>query len=72
MCACTCVNVCLSVCMFTAGNHIQSGFDLGTGYYDFTIPIVEMQLAKGAVRLAGLLNKVWSSESENSPLLSME
>jgi len=44
------------------GNHIENGFDLGTPYYDFTIPIVEMQLAKGAVRLAGLLNAIWAAE----------
>lgn len=56
------------------GNHIANGFDLGTPYYDFTIPVIEMQLAKGAVRLAGLLNKVWSSVSvdASTPLLAVQ
>jgi hypothetical protein len=47
---------------------------LGTPYYDFTIPVIEMQLAKGAVRLAGLLNKVWSSVSvdASTPLLAVQ
>ena len=40
------------------GNHITDGFSLGQGYYEFTLPIVEMQLARAGVRLAGVLNKV--------------
>jgi hypothetical protein len=45
---------------------VQDGFDLGDGYYDFTIPVVEQQLAKGGVRLAGLLNNVWAAMKHNS------
>ncbi len=47
-----------------AGNVIQDGFSLGEGYYENTIPIVEMQLAKGGLRLAGLLNNMWSSNKD--------
>jgi len=28
-------------------------------YYDRNVPIVELQLAKGGVRLANILNLIW-------------
>jgi S1/P1 Nuclease len=45
---------------FSPGNEIESGFDLGMDYYNFTSPIVDGQLAKGGIRLAYLLNNVFS------------
>ncbi len=44
-----------------AGAHIQDGFDLGMPYYNFTVPIVDEQLAKGGIRLAYLLNNVFGA-----------
>jgi len=43
------------------GAHITDGFDLGMPYYNFALPIVEEQLAKGGIRLAYLLNAMFSS-----------
>lgn len=45
------------------GNHIESGFVLGDDYYNFAIPVIDMQLAKGGVRLATVLNQVLGSSS---------
>jgi len=39
--------------------HIANNFDLKTDYYDRNYPIVELQLAKGGVRLANVLNLIW-------------
>jgi len=39
--------------------HIADHFDLETDYYDRNWPIVELQLAKGGVRLANVLNLIW-------------
>jgi hypothetical protein len=39
--------------------HIESGFNLGDAYYGRNMPIVEMQLAKAAVRMATVLNSIW-------------
>ena len=51
-----------SVCVCVgAGAHIASGFDLGMDYYNFAVPIVDEQLAKGGIRLAYLLNNIFSS-----------
>jgi len=52
------------------GKVIAQGFSLAQPYYQFTIPIVEMQLAKGAVRLAGLLNNLWPAAADNTHLVS--
>jgi hypothetical protein len=43
------------------GDIIQNDFNLGSDYYEFTKDIVDMQLAKGGVRLATTLNKIWPS-----------
>jgi hypothetical protein len=43
------------------GNHIENNFDLGNAYYEFVKNIVDQQLAKGGVRLASTLNKIWPS-----------
>jgi len=42
------------------GNVIPNGFNLQTPYFDFVKDIVDMQLAKGGVRLAATLNKIWA------------
>jgi hypothetical protein len=47
-------------CSHVPGNDIDSGFDLGMDYYNFTSPIVDEQLAKGGIRLAYLLNNVFA------------
>jgi len=39
--------------------HIKNDFDLAMDYYDRNVPIVELQLAKGGVRLANILNLIW-------------
>jgi len=41
------------------GDKIQNNFVLGNGYYQYTKDIVDQQLAKGGVRLASTLNKIW-------------
>lgn len=38
---------------------IADGFQLGDEYYTWSLPIVEVQLVKGGVRLAGELNAIW-------------
>ncbi|CEO95221.1 Anuclease S(1) containing protein [Plasmodiophora brassicae] len=43
----------------TDGSHIANGFDLCDAYYARAAPIVDMQLVKGGVRLAHLLNNIW-------------
>lgn len=40
------------------GAKIESGFDLGEPYYRYAYPVIDMQLAKGGVRLATVLNNV--------------
>jgi S1/P1 Nuclease len=47
----------------SSGAHITDGFDLGMDYYNFAVPIVDEQLAKGGIRLAYLLNNVFSDTS---------
>lgn len=39
------------------GSHIASGFDLGDDYYNHNVDVVDMQLARGGVRLAAVLQK---------------
>jgi len=39
--------------------HIENNFKLESDYYDRNYPIVELQLAKGGVRLANVLNFIW-------------
>eukprot|EP01126_Amoeba_proteus_P067039 TRINITY_DN9816_c0_g1_i6.p1 TRINITY_DN9816_c0_g1~~TRINITY_DN9816_c0_g1_i6.p1 ORF type:complete len:288 (-),score=39.60 TRINITY_DN9816_c0_g1_i6:337-1200(-) len=43
------------------GNHIQDGFNLGSGYFEFTYPTIDVQLAKGGVRLANTLTILFGS-----------
>jgi hypothetical protein len=43
------------------GNHIKNGFNLADPYYEYVKNIVDEQLAKGGVRLASTLNKMWPS-----------
>eukprot|EP00164_Ancoracysta_twista_P001396 GFYU01001819.1.p1 GENE.GFYU01001819.1~~GFYU01001819.1.p1 ORF type:complete len:127 (-),score=49.31 GFYU01001819.1:36-416(-) len=43
------------------GDHIDDGFDLGEDYYKNNIDVVDIQLAKGGVRLANVLNNMFSS-----------
>jgi len=43
------------------GKEIPNGFKLGAPYYDFVKDIVDEQLAKGGVRLAATLNKIWGN-----------
>jgi len=39
--------------------HIENNFDLEMDYYTRNVPIVELQLARGGVRLANVLNEIW-------------
>jgi len=43
------------------GAKIQNNFNLGNDYYEFVKDIVDQQLAKGGIRLASTLNKMWPS-----------
>jgi len=43
--------------------HIKTGFDLGDPYYSRNMPIIEMQLAKGGVRLANVLNAIFPTNN---------
>jgi len=43
------------------GNQIQDDFDLGDDYYNFNQDVIDMQLARGGVRLANMLNDALSS-----------
>lgn len=71
----TCVNewanesaglACTKAYVDQTGAHIASDFSLGSAYYKFTLPVVEMQLAKGGVRLANLLNNIWPASPSPS------
>jgi len=42
------------------GKKIQSGFNLGSAYFNFVKDIVDEQLARGGVRLAATLNKIFA------------
>ena len=50
------------------GADIADGFTLGMDYYNFAVPIVDEQLAKGGIRLAYLLNNAvtHASTDDNS------
>jgi len=45
------------------GNQIEDGFDLEDPYYDFALPIVEQQIAKGGVRMANVINSLFAQAS---------
>eukprot|EP01101_Sappina_pedata_P004281 TRINITY_DN1789_c0_g1_i4.p1 TRINITY_DN1789_c0_g1~~TRINITY_DN1789_c0_g1_i4.p1 ORF type:complete len:314 (-),score=110.46 TRINITY_DN1789_c0_g1_i4:68-886(-) len=45
------------------GNVIDPGFSLGDDYYNFNKDIIDLQLAKGGVRLASTLNKMWGDST---------
>jgi len=42
--------------------HVPNNFALGDPYYNRNIPIVYEQLAKGGVRLAAILNRIWPDD----------
>lgn len=42
-----------------SGNKIETGFDLEDPYYEFAYPVAEMQLAKGGIRLAHVINAIF-------------
>jgi len=44
------------------GNKIQDGFDLEDGYYQFAIPVAELQIAKGGIRLANVVNALFAAD----------
>jgi len=46
-----------------SGNKILNGFDLADPYYQYVKDIVDKQLAKGGIRLATTLNKIWPTSS---------
>jgi hypothetical protein len=54
------------------GNEITKGFTLGEAYYQFGLPIVEQQLAKGGIRLAGLLNNLFPSVTAKKQVTVLE
>lgn len=43
------------------GDKIQNGFNLADEYYAFALPVAELQIAKGGVRLANVVNAVFNS-----------
>jgi len=45
------------------GNKIENGFDLSNDYYQYVKNTVDEQLAKGGIRLAATLNKIWPTSS---------
>jgi len=45
----------------TDGSVIKNGFSLGMDYYNRSLPIVEMQLQRGGVRLAAVLNYLYDT-----------
>jgi len=45
-----------------SGKKIPNNFDLADPYYQFVRPIVDQQLAKGGIRLASTLNKIWDKK----------
>jgi len=47
----------------STGAHIQNGFNLGNAYYEFVKNVLDQQLAKGGIRLAATLNKMWPTTS---------
>jgi len=44
--------------------HIESGFDLEDPYYARNMPIIEMQLAKAGVRMAHVVNSLFTSAAD--------
>lgn len=43
------------------GDKIQNGFTLADAYYQFALPVAELQIAKGGVRLANVINAIFDS-----------
>jgi len=50
------------------GNHIKDGFNLADPYYQFVKDVVDRQLAKGGLRLANTLNRVWNKDKPKNIL----
>jgi len=48
------------------GKKIQNGFNLGNPYYQWVKGVIDQQLAKGGIRLANTLNKLWGSSSTSA------
>lgn len=46
------------------GNRIETGFSLGTPYYDYAYPVIDMQLAKAGIRLAATFNSLYAGLTE--------
>jgi len=44
--------------------HIATGFNLGDDYYNRNLPVVEVQLAKAGVRMAHVLNTLFSTATK--------
>lgn len=45
------------------GNKIQDGFDLEDPYYNFAYPVAELQIARGGIRLANVINAIFALPS---------
>ena len=54
------------------GARIQDGFDLEDPYYNFAYPVAEMQIAKGGIRLANVINALFASEAMAEYVLPRE
>ena len=49
----------LAYCLPGTGRLIRFGTRLGEGYCRFALPVIQMQLAKSAVRLAATINRIF-------------
>jgi hypothetical protein len=54
------VYACTTAYVDSTGAKIRSGFNLGNPYYAFALPVAEVQLARGGVRLANVINAIFS------------
>jgi len=61
------VLACTHAYLDSLGNKIASGFNLGDSYYDFNQNVIDMQLAKGGVRLASILNRLFPASDVEEP-----
>jgi hypothetical protein len=51
----------------TNGQRLTNNFVLSDAYYQRAVPILEQQLTRGGLRLAALLNNLWTDEEEKIP-----
>lgn len=62
----------LTVPVSLSGNRIADGFDLQEGYYKFSLPVIEEQIAKGGIRMAHVLNSIFAESKFERFVVSPE